>query len=385
MPQPTRILISAGEASGDLYGAQLATVVRRRCPTVKIFGVGGEHMRAAGCETVIDAQEIAVVGITEILRHLPRIYARFGDLRRAIDQLRPEVGVVIDSPAFNLRVARALHRRGIPVFYYVAPQFWAWRQWRARIVRRNVRKALVIFPFETEFWRRWGVDAEFVGHPLADLKPAVSSRQQFAKQHGVDATKSWIALLPGSRRKEVLMNLPEMLRAAEKLGDACQYLLPVASTLDSSWLQARLQHFAPTRPYSLSLTDDAATTLAHSRAAVVASGTATIIAAMMGTPFVMVYRVSPLTWTLGRPLVSVPHYAMVNLIAGEEVVPELVQSSFTADNIVARLKPLLVDGETRMRMEAGLAHVRERLRAAPEDGNRTTAERAAAAVLSALS
>ena len=158
-------------------------------------------MRAAGCETIIDAKEIAVVGITEILRHLPHIYARFGDLRRAIEQRRPEVGVVIDSPAFNLRAARVLHRRGVPVFYYVAPQFWAWRQWRARIVRRRVRKALVIFPFELEFWQRWGVEAEFVGHPLADLGAPTLSREEFATQEGLNANQQWTFRIRGRPTK----------------------------------------------------------------------------------------------------------------------------------------------------------------------------------------
>ena len=163
-----RILISAGEASGDMYGAQLIETLRRKRPDVEVFGLGGDRMRAAGCETLVDAKDIAVVGITEILRHLPRIYARFGRLRRAIAQRKPDIGVVIDSPAFNLRVARALHRQGIPVVYYVAPQFWAWRQWRARIVRRYVRQTLTIFPFEVDFWRHWGVPAQFVGHQLSD-------------------------------------------------------------------------------------------------------------------------------------------------------------------------------------------------------------------------
>ncbi|HET7183807.1 MAG TPA: lipid-A-disaccharide synthase, partial [Terriglobales bacterium] len=201
--RPLRILLSAGEASGDMYGAQLIEALRRRRPDLEVFGLGGERMRAAGCETLVDAKDIAVVGITEILRHLPRIYARFGRLRRAIAQRRPDIGVVIDSPAFNLRVARALHRRGIPAVYYVAPQFWAWRQWRARIVRRYVRQALTIFPFEVDFWRHWGVPAQFVGHPLAEAARPSVSRDELARLNRLDPTKPWITLMPGSRRREV--------------------------------------------------------------------------------------------------------------------------------------------------------------------------------------
>ena len=374
-----RILISAGEASGDMYGAQLIQALRRRRPALEFFGVGGPRMREAGCDTVIDAAEIAVVGISEIMRHLPRIYGRFRDLRRAIDERRPAAGVVIDSPAFNLRVARALHQHGVPVFYYVAPQFWAWRQWRTRIIRKYVRRALVIFPFEQEFFRRWGVDAEFVGHPLAELQPPTATKKDLAEQYSLDSAKPWITLMPGSRPKEIKMNLPAMLDAASRLGDKYEFLLPVAPTLTQDFLQSIIasSHITPVV--------EAHSALVHSRAAVVASGTATVEAAMMGTPLVMVYRVSPITFTLGRPLVRLKHFAMVNLIAGEEIVPELVQSKFTAENIVAQLQPLLDDGPRRQKMLAGLAQVREQLRSGTGKGTRTAAERAADTVLAALS
>ncbi|HJS98547.1 MAG TPA: lipid-A-disaccharide synthase [Terriglobales bacterium] len=377
---PLRILISAGEASGDMYGAQLIEALRRRRPDLEVFGLGGDRMRTAGCETLVDAKDIAVVGITEILRHLPRIYARFGRLRRAIAQRRPDIGVVIDSPAFNLRVARALHRRGIPVVYYVAPQFWAWRQWRARIVRRYVRQALTIFPFEVDFWRHWGVPAQFVGHPLAEAGRPSISRDELARQNGLDPAKPWITLMPGSRRREVEMNLPTMLAAAARLGQGYEFLLPVAPTLQTSFLRRLAGEGS-----HIHLLADARSALVHSRAAVVASGTATVEAAMMGTPFIMVYRVSPLSFALGRPLVKLHHFAMVNLIAGAEVVPELVQSNFTPENVVSRLQPLLSDSAERAKMLEGLARVRDRLRSDGESPARPAAERAAEAVLAALS
>ena len=377
---PLRVLISAGEASGDLYGAQLIEALRRRRPDVEVFGLGGDRMRAAGCDTVVDAKDVAVVGITEILRHLPRIYARFGRLRRAIAQRRPNLGVVIDSPAFNLRVARALHRRGIPVVYYVAPQFWAWRQWRARIVRKYVAQALTIFPFEVEFWHHWGVPAQFVGHPLAEVAPPRTHRDEIAKQNQLDPQKPWITLMPGSRRREVEMNLPAIAAAALRLGPEYEFLLPVAPTLEARAIRPLLPPGSAVR-----LVDDARSALVHSRAAVVASGTATVEAAMMGTPFVMVYRVSALSFALGRPLVKLKHFAMVNLIAGEEVVPELVQANFTADKVVARLQPLLADGPERAKMLDGLARVRRRLQAGSSRQTLPAAERAAEAVLAALS
>ncbi|HEV2114828.1 MAG TPA: lipid-A-disaccharide synthase [Terriglobales bacterium] len=378
--RPLRILISAGEASGDMYGAQLIEALRRRRPDAEIFGLGGDRMRAAGCETLVDAKDIAVVGITEILRHLPRIYARFGRLRRAIAQRRPDVGVVIDSPAFNLRVARALHRRGIPVVYYVAPQFWAWRQWRARIVRRYVRQALTIFPFEVEFWRHWGVPAEFVGHPLAQVVRPSISREAMARANELDPAKPWITLMPGSRSREVEMNLPTLVATAARLGRGYEFLLPVAPTLEPGFLR----HLAG-EGTAIRLLSDARGALVHSQAAVVASGTATVEAAMMGTPFVMVYRVSPLSFALGRPLVKLRHFAMVNLIAGEEVIPELVQADFTVDNVISRLQPLLADTTARAAMLNGLARVRQRLQAGQGGHTQPAAELAAEAVLAALS
>jgi len=337
-------------------------------------------MRAAGCETLVDAKDIAVVGITEILRPLPRIYARFGRLRRVIAQRRPDGGVVIDSPAFNLRVARTLHRRGIPVVYYVAPQFWAWRQWRARIVRRYVRRALTIFPFEVEFWQHWGVPAQFVGHPLAEAARPSIARTEMARENGLDAAKLWITLMPGSRRREVEMNLPIMLAAATRLGQGYEFLLPVAPTLETSFLRGLMGQGSRIR-----LLADARSALVHSRAAVVASGTATVEAAMMATPFVMVYRVSPLSFALGRPLVKLRHFAMVNLIAGEEVVPELVQADFTPESVISRLEPLLAETPQRVHMLQGLERVRNRLRADAAGHTQPAAERAAEAVLAALS
>lgn len=378
--RPLRVLISAGEASGDMYGAQLIEALRRLRPDAEVFGLGGERMRAAGCDTLVDAKDIAVVGITEILRHLPRIYARFGRLRRAIAQRRPDVGVVIDSPAFNLRVARALHRRGVPVVYYVAPQFWAWRQWRARVVRKYVRQALTIFPFEVEFWRHWGVPAQFVGHPLAQVARPGVSREEMARLSGADPAKPWITLMPGSRRREVELNLPPMAAAAARLGSGYEFLLPVAPTLETDFLR---QVAGPAS--HLRFVNHARAALVHSQAAVVASGTSTVEAAMMSTPFVMVYRVSPLSFALGRPLVKLRHFAMVNLIAGEEVVPELVQRDFTPENVVSRLQPLLSQSPERARMLAGLARVRERLQAAAAGQSQSAAELAAQAVLAALS
>jgi len=336
-------------------------------------------MRAAGCETVVDAKDLSVVGITEILSHLPKIYGLYQRLIAEADKRKPDLAIVIDSPAFNWRIARQMKRRGIPVVYYVAPQFWAWRQGRVRLLRDYIDKALVIFPFEEKFYRERGVDATFVGHPLAELPPPAIHRSDYAGRFELDSTKQWIMLMPGSRVKEVRMNLPTMLEAVAEFGSDYEFLLPVAPTLDRAFVKKLIGK------HGITLVPESLPALWHSRAGIIASGTATVEAAMMRTPFVMVYRVSSLTYLLGKPRVKVPHFAMVNLIAGEEIVPELVQQDFTAANVVARLQEILPDGAARDRMLAALADVKARLRApesTPRDSEKSPAERAAAIIWS---
>ena len=370
-----KILISAGEASGEMYGAELIEALRRRDAGAEFFGVGGPRMRAAGCDTVVDAKELAVVGITEILSHLRKIYGLFNHLIAEADRRKPGLGVVIDAPAFNWRVARQLHKRGIPVVYYVCPQFWAWRQGRVKLLHKYISKALVIFPFEEKFYRDRGVDATFVGHPLAELPHPSIERADYAALYQIDPAKHWITIMPGSRVKEVRMNLPTILDAVKRLGPSCEYLLPVAPTIDREILQQQIGKVRVT------LVPESLPALWHSRAGIIASGTATVEAAMMATPFVMVYRVSALTYLLGKPRIKVPHFAMVNLIAEEEVVPELVQQDFTAENIVCRINELLPDGVVRDRQLEGLAKVKARLRSPLASDGRHPADRAADIIL----
>jgi len=391
-----KILISAGEASSDLYGAQLIVALRRRArrsdEPLEFLGVGGECMSAAGCEIVVDSRHLAVIGITEIVGHLPKIYSEFRKLLRVVDQSpkKPAVAIVIDSPAFNFRVAREMHARGIPVIYFVAPQLWAWRERRVRRVQRWIRKVLCIFPFEEAFYSKYKVDAEYVGHPLADLPRPEATREAYAQQHGLDPARTWIAMLPGSRRKEVKAHLAGMLEAAELLekGSAdFQFLLPLASTLDLAWFQdtMRQTRLARRRPDFLKRSvipvKHSATALLHSRAAVVTSGTATVEAALMGTPFVVVYRLSPLTFFAAKRLVKVGHVAMPNLIAGRKIVPELLQSDFTPQNVVGYLHQIIPDSEPRREMLAGLAEVSKALH---REGEIPAIERAASAIFKSL-
>src|SRR5215472_6030497 len=270
-----QFLLSSGEASGDTYGAQLIGALKLLSPGARFFGMGGEKMRAAGCELLVEAKEVAVVGLVEVVRHLPDIRKRFRDLVEEAAKRKPDAAVLIDFPEFNLRLARELYRLNIPVFYFVSPQIWAWRTGRVHEIRKYVRKMIVIFPFEQEFYQKHGVDVAYVGHPLAYASPPQISREDFAIENRLDPQKIWLGLLPGSRQKEVRLNLPEILAAAKQLrrqGGDFELLLPVASTLDRDWVERQLAGC----PIPVRLTSHAGSTLKHARAAVVASGTATV-------------------------------------------------------------------------------------------------------------
>src|SRR6266568_4227680 len=373
MPEPTTIFISAGEASGEHYGALLVEALQQKIAArggrATFFGMGGTRMEDAGLERVVRSEDMAVMGITEVVRHLPRIYREFRRLKAAIRARRPSVAVLIDFPDIHFRLAGEFHRLGIPVVFFVSPQLWAWKKQRIKLVRKYVNKMLVIFPFEEPFYREHNVSAEFVGHPLADLPLPQISREQFASEHDLNPAKSWIGLLPGSRAKEISDNLPQMLAAARILtlrspkaaGPRMQFdfIIPVAPTLNSS--QRKMLHGLVERHgdgLSVSLVHDARAALFHARASVVASGTATVEAALIGNPFVVVYRVSPVTFEIAKRVVKVPFVAMANLIAGKLVVPELIQSAFTAANIVRQIEPLLPDGPPRESMMKELEQIR---------------------------
>src|SRR5579864_1941185 len=253
-------LLSAGEASGDYYGAQLIQALQQLAPGTKFFGMGGDRMRAAGCELLVNASEVAVVGLAEVVTHLPVIRRKFKSMVSEAEKRRPQAAVLIDFPDFNLRLARQLHRLQVPVFYFISPQVWAWRSGRVKQIRKYVRKMIVIFPFEQEFYRRHGVEVSYVGHPLAYAPPPQISRQEFAAKHGLNPQKQWIALLPGSRGKEVGLNLPTMLqstRLSQKQSNDFEFVLPVASTLDAEWLREQLEQIQGLKPESKSATNAA--------------------------------------------------------------------------------------------------------------------------------
>jgi len=373
MSDPT-IFISAGEASGEHYGAMLIDELRCQLAAAgrnaSFVGMGGPRMVDVGLGRIVRSEDMAVMGITEVVQHLPRIYREFRRLKTAIREHQPDVAVLIDFPDIHFKLAEEFHRLGIPVIFFVSPQLWAWKKKRIKLVQKYVTKMLVIFPFEETFYREHGVAADFVGHPLADLPSPDISRDQFARESGLNPERSWIGLLPGSRAREIGDNLPTMLAAARILSlrgprgagwrKEFEFVIPLAPTLNESqrkMLAALVKHHGgaglPVR-----LVEDARAALMHARASVVASGTATVEAALIGNPFVVVYRVSPLTYEIARRVVKVPFVAMVNLIAGKLVVPELIQNSFTAANIVRQIEPLLPDGPPRESMMKELGRIR---------------------------
>ena len=361
MGLPHRIFISAGEASGDLYGSLLIEALRERLGGAEFFGCGGDRMRSAGCRTLVDARELAMVGIVEVLPGLPRAWRALHRLKKFAKKNRPDLAILVDFPDFNLRLAKELKRLGTPVLYFVAPQVWAWRRGRLKTLRRNVDRLLCIFPFEEEFFRAGGVPAEFVGHPLATRVAPTLSANEFRGRCGLPEATPLVALLPGSRKREIELNLPPLIEAARILAASKEYcfVVPAASTVGAEWIRGQTGEsglalrVVPGHTYDV---------LAHSRAAVVASGTATIETALLGTPMVVVYRVSRATWLLGRRLVQTPFYSMVNIVAGEKIVPELIQGDFQPQAVAREARLLLESEPLRERMRQQFRDLTERLR-----------------------
>ena len=381
---PIRLLMVAGERSGDLHGAELASALKAALGDVEIFGCGGDAMQQAGVETVADLRDFAMVGITEVVTGLPKARRAFHAILAECDRRRPALAVLIDAPSLNLRLAKKLKPRGIPVAYYVSPQIWAWKKWRMHHLQQRVDKMLVLFDFEEPIYRRAGVPVEYVGHPLVErpeiLRPSLSRQELFARA-GLDTSAPLVALLPGSREIELAYNLPPLVEAARKLRarrPSLQFILPVAATLDPALVESKLKA-SGAEPGLIRLlrgvTHDA---VRYAEAAVVASGTATLEAALLECPMVVVYRVARTTAFFARFMVDVPHYSMVNLLAGKRAVAELVQEDFTPERVAIEVERLLDDTETRREIVAQYRAVRARL------GSGGAAERAARAVIEIL-
>jgi lipid-A-disaccharide synthase len=353
-----KILVSAGEASGDLYASLLVSELRRRWPAAEFFGCTGPRMREAGVETIVDAASLAVVGLLEVVSHIPRIRKEYRKLLSAARSLKPDLAILTDSPDFHLRVARQLKKAGIPVVFLVAPQVWAWRKGRLPLMRRTIDRLLCIFPFEEEFFRRYRVAATYIGHPLAGVVRPRFTRAEFFRKHRLPEGRPLISVLPGSRRGEASRHLPAIARAAERLyrEQAASFVLPASVTTGVKFFRERIGR----SPIQV-IEGESWDALAHSDLALAASGTVTVEAALLGTPLVTFYRVTVPSWMLGKLLVRVPFYSMVNLIAGKALVPELMQGRLNGDTLAAEARRLLDDAGARQCMREGLAEVKRRL------------------------
>ena len=370
-----RIMLVAGEASGDKHGAHLVRALRALRPDIdwQCFGAGGDEMRAAGVETLVDAKELAIMGALEIARALPKFLRVFRCLRAAAQTRQPALVVLLDWPEFNLRLAKKLKRDGHRIAYYISPQIWAWRGYRIHAIKRYVERMLVILPFEKDYYQRHGVEVDYVGHPLLDSVRVTATRDEFCRMHQLDAARPIVALLPGSRHSELQYILPPLLDAARLLAvthPPVQCLLPLARTI--------ARHEIPSVANLHVIESDTYNALAAADLAVVASGTATLETAIIGTPLVVVYRASALNWRIFTPLINVPFVGMPNLIAGREIAPELLQDNLNGIDLAQLIGALLADPLRLATMREQLAMVHAQL------GNAHASERAAQCLLQLL-
>lgn len=360
---PPQILISAGEASSDMYAARLASALRNRTGA-KLFGMGGPRMAEAGVELIADYHEVAVVGITEVLHKIPSVLRVQRQLVREAARRRASLAILVDSPGTHLGVARRLKKHGIPVGYFIGPQVWAWRAGRVRVIKRLVNRMVVIFPFEEKIYRDAGVPVDFVGHPLAEVVHPTMTRAEFAARHGLAADRPIIALLPGSRRGEMARHYPCVLEACQRLAQemgkdaGLQFVHAAAPGIEIDTAPAGDRRSRPAIKRIEGATYDV---LAAADCAIVASGTATVEAALIGTPMVVIYRVAPITAFILRRMVHTPFFSMVNLVAGRRVVPELIQEGFTPSAVASEVRRLLESRAAREEMKEGLAQVRAKL------------------------
>ena len=396
-PNPTapKVLIVAGEASGDAHAARLVAAIKEQEPRAKFLGIGGEEMSAQGVRILCPASDLAVVGLSEVAARLPAVWRALRAIGRVLATERPRLAILVDFPDFNFWVARLARHRRVPVMYYISPQVWAWRTYRVRTIARLVDRMVVIFPFEAEFYRERGVPVDYVGHPLMETLPPAPDRRIWLAAQGLDPERLTVALLPGSRASEIRVHLPLMLAAARLLQKSIpqiQFLLPLASTAPAELVWNLLRDLGegargrgPTynsppsprhqppygrwggelegrvivspSPLLITIPGQSFQALSAAHVAVVASGTATVEAALAGTPTVIVYRLSPLSFQAGRWLVRVPHIGMANLLAGEGLFSELIQDDFTPERLAREVLALIHDPGRLEAVRRGLGRV----------------------------
>ncbi len=363
MPEsrPKRVMIVAGEASGDIYGAGLVDAVHKTNPAVLFFGIGGKRMREKGVDTVVDSADMAVVGLVEVMKHFGVIASAFLKLKNILLKNPPDLLILIDYPGFNLRLAKVARKAGVKVLYYISPQIWAWRQGRVKNIKRLVDYMAVILPFELPFYEKAGVPVSYVGHPMADLVKVTKTREDAVISFGLDPSKKIVGLFPGSRRSEIQRLLPTILGAARLLKQRfpeLQLVLPLASTLQEEDLLPALAD------------SDLPVTIIHERihdlikacdAVISVSGTVTLEIALVGTPLVIIYKLAPITFQLAKRLVKVEHIGLCNIVAGDTVAKELVQDDASPEKIAEEIEKIVVDDLLSAAIRSKLLLVRERL------------------------
>ena len=354
-----RVFILAGETSGDLHGAMLMSAMKERCADIEFTGIGGNRMIGEGLDTIHHVREMNFMGIIEVVRHLPFIRRAMANIEQLIDTRKPDLAILIDYPGFNLRLAPKIKSRGIPLMYYISPQLWAWHTSRVKIVKKYVDRMVVIFPFEREFYRSHGVEADFVGHPLLDVVKPGMDRASFRASIGVTGETMMLGLLPGSRAQEISKILPAMIGAVDILrrkGIDVTGILACAPELTDKVYAPYLN-----TPGTVPVRGATYDVMAHSDALVVTSGTATLESGILGTPMVVVYKTSPLTYAIAKHLVDIDNIGMINIVAGSRIVPELWQSDVNAESVAANTKRLLGDTVCLAEIRKDLATAVEKL------------------------
>lgn len=371
---PAKIMIIAGEASGDTHGASLIRALRKRAPDIEVFGVGGDKMKSEGMHLYYHVDQLSYIGFSEVVRHLSFFRRVFRHLLEIAGQRQPDLIVLIDYPGFNLRFAKSAKRRGFKIFYFVAPQVWAWAKWRAKKMARYIDRLAVLFDFEVSFFQQYGLETKFVGHPLVDKLVVRESKEEFCKRIDMDPQKPILGLFPGSRHQELSSLLPEMLATAQLLSAQHPHLQVVVSkapTIDAKKIKTICQAYPQVRlveghTYEM---------MNYVTAGIVASGTATLEMAFFKTPFVVVYKVSPITFAIGKKVIKIPHIGLVNVVAGREIVPEFIQKDAVAEKVAPVIQQYLYNERIRKQVQDDLSVIKQKL------GEPGAAERTAELVL----
>ena len=356
----TSILIIAGESSGDIYGADLVHEFKKRHPQVNFFGIGGTQMEKEGVRLLFPSHDLAVVGLIEVLGHLPRIKKIFSAVLREAERANTSAAVLIDSPDFNLRLAKRIKKLSVPILYYISPTVWIWRKGRLRSIKKTVKRMMLIFPFEEDIYRQRQIPAVYIGHPLVRKISVSLNRGDFFSKYGLDLQKKTICLLPGSRRSEIHFHMPILVQAMDKISQEhdVQFILVQANNLESNFLN---QHIPDHLSNLLVIKEERYSAMSHSDLAISACGTANLELAILETPFLAFYRLSSLTYHLGIHLLKLKRFSIVNILSGKKVITELIQSQFTVENLTLEVRRLLTSQQSRDRMIADFRNIKDLL------------------------